>query len=306
MGLRAIVLLLAACPLLALAEGPAAPPVDRVPLRLYQAAPDTQGTPPLPRFDDPACTSTRELPVLFPGAAECRIVAPTSSWVRFSALELDVALPARAPTNLQVLVFMQDWDYWWYQNLLPGCAQPGATNHFRVDLTPTAAGWEAQNHYGTWHLRALMEPKLFGFRIFSDLPFSGTAAVLRAAAVLAPPDARPPFRRNVRANARQVACFRKFELTFDLPDRYPDPFDTNAVTVTAEFETPDRQVIPVAGFYSRLYYRETDATGERVVPQGPPRWQVRFSPDGPLGGSLGDKSLATNIQTEAQYPTNRP
>lgn len=36
------------------------------------------------------------------------------------------------------------------------------------------------------------------------------------------------------------------------------------------------------------------------------RWQVRFNPDGPLGGSLGDKPLATNILAEAQYQAGRP
>jgi hypothetical protein len=82
----------------------------------------------------------------------------------------------------------------------------------------------------------------------------------------------------VRAATHTVPSFGRFELTFDLPDRYPDPFDTNQVSVVAEFQTPDQRTITIPGFYSRLYYRETDTAGDRVLPQGPPRWQVRFTP----------------------------
>ena len=35
------------------------------------------------------------------------------------------------------------------------------------------------------------------------------------------------------------------------------------------------------------------------------RWQVRFNPDGPLGGKVGDADLVTTIHTEAQYSTVR-
>ncbi len=36
------------------------------------------------------------------------------------------------------------------------------------------------------------------------------------------------------------------------------------------------------------------------------RWRVRFQATGPLGGQVGDRSLATNLRTEAQYPISRP
>jgi len=32
------------------------------------------------------------------------------------------------------------------------------------------------------------------------------------------------------------------------------------------------------------------------------RWQVRFNPTGPLGGTVGNKPLATTVKTETQYP----
>jgi len=32
------------------------------------------------------------------------------------------------------------------------------------------------------------------------------------------------------------------------------------------------------------------------------RWQVRFHPAGPLGGTVCNKPLATTVKTEAQYP----
>jgi hypothetical protein len=32
------------------------------------------------------------------------------------------------------------------------------------------------------------------------------------------------------------------------------------------------------------------------------RWQVRFHPAGPLGGTVGNKPLVTTVKTETQYP----
>lgn len=216
--------------------------------------------------------------VTFPGDRAFYVHAPTSSaWVTVSGLEFDVLLPADAPTNVQAMVHVKDWDYFWYQTLLPGTVKPGEWNHFLADFSPASAGWVARGHHGQWHLRSRIEPKEVGIHIFSSTPFEGTCQVGRVAGLVSV-DETPPFVRNVLANRSSVPCYEKLELTFEAPDRYPNPFDPEQVTVTGEFEDPEGTRTVVSGYYGQHYYREVTAVGDRMTPQGRPYWRIRFAP----------------------------
>jgi len=218
-----------------------------------------------------------ETSVSFPGSCTFLVQPPTASWTNIAALAFDITWPADAPTNAQVLIHLRDWDFFWYQHLVPGFLKTGQVSHCQVDFSPTAQGWTAQGHHGTWNLRALMQPKEVGIRVFSDSRFSGTCQI---GGVSGTPriETAPPFIRNVRANTDKLPRFAKFELTFELPDRYPDPFDAEQVLVYADFKAPDGHTIRVDGFYGCSYYRQKSAAEESIVPQGPPYWRVRFCP----------------------------
>ena len=225
-------------------------------------------------------TFVAELATTLPGANEFRVAAD-GLWEELGAVRFDLAWPADAPTNAQVLVYCKDWDHLWYQSLMPGYLEPGQTNHFEVNLAADATGWEPGEHHGNWHYRVLADPREFGVRVFGETAWTGACVVAQAVGVRRVPDTALPFIRNVKASRDALPCFEKFELNFTLPDRYVDPFDTNAVNVTARFRGPDGRVADVNGFYLRDFYREIKETGERIVPQGPPHWCVRFAPPVP-------------------------
>jgi hypothetical protein len=201
----------------------------------------------------------------------------TSSWANWRALEFEVFWPADGPTNAQVLVHMKDWDYFWYQNLLPCYLNPGQNNHYRVPLAPGEESWKPVGHSGTWHLRTMAEPKEFAIRLFCPSAATPTCRIDRVFGVKRI-DSAPPFIRNVRANTNEVPCYAKFELTFELPDRYPNPFDPDQVAVTAIIETPKGKSVMVDAFYAQDFYRRIDPAGERFSPQGPPCWRLRYAP----------------------------
>ena len=232
------------------------------------------------RASEPA-GPTLNLTLRGPGAVDAYLVSPTSSWFAADRLEWEVVTPPDFPTNAQTLVFMKDWDYLWYQNLLPGFAQPGLTNRYRLDLSPDAPGWTAQGHQGTWQARALMQPMEFGIRTFTDGAGTTTCRVQNARVVWGAPDTSPPSIQDVRVTTNRVACFGRFEVSFRAPDRYANPFNPDEVAVFAEIETPDGRKITVDGFHARDYYRTQDAAGEMILPQGAPNWRVRFAPTVP-------------------------
>jgi hypothetical protein len=226
-------------------------------------------------------TSSSEVRIDFPGEREIYLFAPTGSWVYVKDASVDVFWPQDAPTNAQVLVHLFDWDYLWYQKLLPGFLTPGRINHLKIETYPSAQLWEPHGHTAPWNFRSMMEPRDFAMRIFCPTPYSGTCRVERAE-VAWRRDTAPPFIRNIRIPKNPVNCYERFEVVFDLPDRYPNPFDQTEIQVSAVFEGPNgTPPIAVDGFYSRDYTRTITATGERTVPIGLPQWKVRFCPTVP-------------------------
>ena len=228
-----------------------------------------------------AAGATVEAAVTLPGKTTFRLHAPANVWITLATLEFDLFWPETAPAKAQVLVYLKDWDYFWYQALLPGYLVPGKTNHLRVDLQPSAKGWTARGHHGVWNLRTRIEPKEVGVTVFGDTAYQGTCRLGEVWGIRQEAERTPPYIRSVRANANSVASFEKFELTFELPDRYPDPFDPLRVSVVADFETPKGQHTRIDGFYGLGYYREKAVSGDEVLPQGPPYWRVRFCPLAP-------------------------
>lgn len=213
-----------------------------------------------------------------PGETSFYLHAPTSRWVELSAVEMDVFWPAHAPTNAQVLFHVKDWDYRWYQNLLPGYLQPARTNRFRVSFASPSEAWIPVGHHAAWHLRALAAPDEVGFRILCRGSARGVTAEVEVAG-LRRAYRDPPSIRAVQANAVSVPRYGLFQATFELPDRYADPFDASEVHVRAHVETPDGRTNRVEGFYARSYFRVPGENGERIEAQGRPYWRIRYPPD---------------------------
>lgn len=229
-----------------------------------------------------------DAPGATPGACEPRLALPedhnldvalnSGAWSDLAGFQFTIQWPEEAPASAQVLVYMKDWDHHWFQTLLPGFLLPGEDNHFTVDLRPEAADeWTSHGHFSAWHYRALQGPKLFGIRIFGPDPYDGRCVITNAVGRRYSAR-RPPAIRSVRANAHELSCYDKFELTLSLPDRYLDPFDAEEVLLQGTFTAPDGTQTVIDGYYGRDYFRKIESTGEEILPQGKPYWRIRFTP----------------------------
>ena len=203
---------------------------------------------------------------------------PEKSLHEFASCELKIFWPEDAPDDAQVLAFVKDWDFFWYQNLLPGHLRPGATNTCVINFIPSAKGWEARGHYGGWNLRSTVNPSEVGFSILSKKKYEGKAKLISAAFTPGAEDTGKPEISNVRINESSLPCYDKLEINLDLLDRYPNPFDSASIRLYAEFVLPDGSEEKVDGFFKQDYYRKEDSAETRISPQGKPGWCIRFSP----------------------------
>ncbi len=220
-----------------------------------------------------------DCPLHLPDTPAKAVWTPTdpAHWLEADRLRFSVEWPASGPTNIQALVWLIDRDDRWYQFLLPATLAAG-TNTFEVLLASGSAEWRGVGHAAPWHFRTRLNPKLSGVRLFGNVAFEGNCVLLSAELVCTGTPPGPPVITNVRPNAGEVPRRGLFELRFDLPDRYADPFDPDVVDVTAEFTAPDGVVTRVTGFYHQSHYRTINAVEECVDPQGRPEWRVRHAP----------------------------
>ncbi len=206
-----------------------------------------------------------------------------------SAIRCEVALPTNAPPS-QALLCVTDRDGNWFQQLAPATLLPG-TNACAFDLSPeSAAKWSTSGHRLVWNRRVLRNPKSVVLRIFpkeaqssefkvqssptSDFQLSTFNSQLSTFSWQGPPKAT-----DFRPNATDVPCFGLFELRFQLPDRYDDPFDPAAIDVTALINRPGTNTpVVIPGFYLQDYYVVTNAYADERIPCGRPGWAVRYAP----------------------------
>ena len=213
----------------------------------------------------------------FPGKKDI-FFHPKQSLHNFSSCQIKIFWPEDAPAGAQIMSFVKDWDYFWYQNLSPSYLKPGKTNVISVSFEPTAKGWEPRGHYGSWCLRSTIKPTDLGFAILSKDEYRGKVQLLSASFTPKTPPEKPPTITNLRVNRGSLPCHEKFEIKLELPDRYADPFDSSKILLYAEFVLPDGSEQRVDGFYNQDYFRMEDKAETRVSPQGKPYWCIRFAP----------------------------
>jgi len=255
--------------LLVLAAGALGMRAETVPLGVAPAAGSPQQ--PLPF----------ETAVSFPGECNFHLSAPNpTNWLTGTALRLSVFWPAGAPVHSGALVWLKDRDDYWHQYLTPGYLKAGETNALTISFQPGATGWQTPGHSLEWHHRVRLNPQSVGFRVFADTAFTGKCVLVSATLETRQPAGAPAISK-VRPVTRSPRALSLYELSFDLPDRYTNPFDPSQIDAGAIVITPSGTTNTVHAFYYQPHYRLEDELGKPVEPDGQPEWRVRYCPRAP-------------------------
>jgi len=219
-----------------------------------------------------------EAPLAFPGESNFALAAPhASNWLDTVAMHVTLVWPAGAPASAGGLVWFKDRDDYWHQRLLPAPLVAGATNTVTVPFQPGAPGWDTPGHSLAWHHRVRLNPQSVGLRVFADAAFTGKC-VLVSATLETRPAAGVPAVTKIRPLTRSPRAFARYEIRFDLPDRYANPFDPTQIDAGARIVTPSGETNTVHAFYYQPHYRLEDELGKPVEPDGPPEWRIRYCP----------------------------
>jgi hypothetical protein len=220
--------------------------------------------------------------LVFPGTYDFLLQSPEKkfSWADCDDLLFDVFVEKDASPGIQIMIYLQDWDHLWYQRLLQEQLQAGITNRLRVKMNPAGKNneeWQPVGHKGRWNLRSLIEPKEVGIRIFNKRAGEAKCHIANVACTYRK-ERDPPYIKNFKISRKRLPCFECLTLTFTLPDRYVDPFDSDIVDVSACFVHEDGEKHCVPGFYTQDYYIEPRGANESLIPQEAPYWCVKYTP----------------------------
>ena len=237
---------------------------DVVPLTVVSAAGEAVALP-------------HEAGVAFPGEVSFGLVAPEPRvWLDSVAVRVVVVLPEGIPRYTGSLVWMKDRDHYWHQHVMQGFLSPG-TNVVVVPFHSGASGWQVPGYSLSWHHRVRLDPQSVGFRIFANEAFAGSCVVVSAELEVAR-DVAPPVVSKVTPLTKSPVALRLYELKFNLPDRYANPFDPMQIDAGAFVVQPDGTTNTVVAFYYQPHYRIEDELGQPVEPEGMPEWRVRYCP----------------------------
>ncbi len=81
---------------------------------------------------------------------------------------------------------------------------------------------------------------------------------------------------NIVENTDTPRIYKKFEVSFEIPKMYINPYDFNEIDVTAVFTSPEGEQISVPAFWYEGFMIDTIA--EKIVSNETGKWMVRFTP----------------------------
>lgn len=220
------------------------------------------------------CTQT----LIFPGESNFNLQPPDAKqWLEADSISLKLFWPADAPEYSGALTWLKDRDYYWHQRICPKSLKPGTTNLIEISFHSESTGWNTPGHSLAWHHRILIQPKSVGFRVFSETAYTGKCVLVSATLNTKVPK-KPAEISNIRVLSKQVNVLSLYEIRFNLPDRYTNPFDPQEIDVQAQIITPANTTNLIHGFYYHSHYRLEDELGKPVEPDGRPEWRVRYCP----------------------------
>jgi len=236
----------------------------------------------------------------FPGSAGIERPLPSGagSYTRASAR---ICVPADAPDDLRVSVYMKDKDGMWWEAASSQPAVPGAWANMTFDTAPRSHAMRGSGHEAVWGKLLAERATALGLSVFSATRWSGS---IQIDDVRLDTDVGPRGTLHIRHLHQEPSppvAYRPLQLSFELSREPSNPFDPDELRVDASFTSPSGRTMTVPCFYYQPCRREMDAEQEEVVtPSGRSSWQARFTPleagshTWQLIVRYGDEKLETN------------
>lgn len=196
---------------------------------------------------------------------------------RYRTLRFDVLMP-RVQGEMQVSAYFIDDEDFWYQTWPRLTPAAGKWETIEIDIRPEAGQLEPKGHSRPWGPYPARGTREIGLRFFCDREVR--ANVLVDNVLLLPTDGGLPPQDvfNFETSGETPRVNGLFEVTFELRRAYENPYDPEQIDVQAVISTPEGGKVTATGFFYQDYERRVERKSEVLIPAGPPKWKIRYTP----------------------------
>jgi hypothetical protein len=199
-----------------------------------------------------------------------------------SAVTASITVPADAPADLGVGVFVVDQHGRWFQGLLAGTLTPGT--HQIVLPVIGSETLISQNERGAWNAANAAQVRGAGLFFWSAsasraaMTVTDLRAVALESAAMAP---TAPALMAVRTSGTAVSTGERW--TFDAcPTPFPsNPFHAAEFSLDAVITTPDGKTQSIPGFYNQPMAQRDRGDRDEVMSATAGKFSLRFRPQQP-------------------------
>lgn len=171
--------------------------------------------------------------------------------------------------------YMKDGEYNWFETKIFSLRR-GEERKIILNLCESDYEWKPVSNLKNLDGYTKKEIKEFGIKFFFPIPFTGKIYIDDFETVKE--ENKKIYLSNFRVNSEEIEKYGKFEITFNLPVTFQNPFDPEIVKIEGVFKSPSGKVINIPGFIYHDYIRYLDKDGENLYPYGSHEWKIRFTP----------------------------
>ena len=223
-------------------------------------------------------SGANSLAIDVPGMKESWIKVDTDFDLTHSdALSLDIYIPSKTKNYVSFICYIKDKNWTWFQT---GLYQINLNEkkRFTIDISDTSSQWQPAAGLACWDGYTKRNIREFGIKFFFYFPFSGTVYIDNIQAIPGQNE-QQIFLFNFETNAETIPQYDKFEVSFEIPLVFDNPFDPDEIDISGIFYSPSGKKISVPAFFYRDFIRCLEENGEKLYPYGKHRWCIRFAPE---------------------------
>jgi len=190
--------------------------------------------------------------------------------LRYKNIVVNIYTPENAPEDLRVCVLLQDNEWLWYQTQIFSLPAD-RWNRLTLNVQPESPFWESIGHNQPWSEKSSSGIRKIGMKFFSDsdMKISLYIDMLMGEAFTFP---------DYSFNSKVLKKYERFEISFQIPEKIENPFDSEEIKIDGIFTDPEGNVSHIPGFYYQKYERKMEEGTEILMPVGYPVWKIRFTP----------------------------
>jgi len=196
-------------------------------------------------------------------------------WADVKFLSFYIYLPEESKIPVNFICYIKDKEWNWFETS-SFFLRRGEEKKITLDLTDESEIWKSKFHLLGWDGYVRQKIKEFGIKFF--FPEEYTGLIYLDCFSILPEKENQFFLYNYRVNSSHIKQFEKFEISFDLPIVFQNPFDPEIIDIKGVFNSPSGEKIVIPAFFSQNYIRYIDENGEILFPYGKKEWKIRFTP----------------------------